>query len=363
MKTSLLLSILGSVAAAGLVTTLVSVQSTDSPETRAILFVHGLGDDGSDWGRRGFLDALSPDERVYFAGDFSLSGNTSIVLDTGNANTPTQQDDFPIYTISFTDGGTGNIRQSGEELSRVVEILKTRHPGARISLVGFSLGGIISREYLTTCTEGEVGDISQLITISSPHSGSELALIPHCWRQWKGMPPADPSTAPEQVKLPSLVNEYQARAVEAFAAGLPFPLDSEGAAMLVPPDLGGAYLAELNSRPHPDSVKYVSILTEKNLMTVTLRDMIAWSEQDSQLAERLKWVVLDWMRSGIRLTYDVNAPDDFMNGDGAVSLLSQDLNQIPAFSETPLEARIYRIDGAHSEQNLSSELTALLLAR
>ncbi|MBI5099123.1 MAG: alpha/beta hydrolase [Nitrospirae bacterium] len=67
----------------------------------------------------------------------------------------------------------GPISVAVEELKQVMEITRKFFPGKAVALIGHSRGGLIARKLM----ERKVPEVKALITISTPHHGSSLALI------------------------------------------------------------------------------------------------------------------------------------------------------------------------------------------
>ena len=71
-----------------------------------------------------------------------------------------------------------DIRESARRLRRLLERLEREHPGVPIDLIAHDHGGVVARQALAT--ETDPGDptlppISALVTLGTPHTGSELA--------------------------------------------------------------------------------------------------------------------------------------------------------------------------------------------
>ncbi|MCK7500221.1 MAG: GPI inositol-deacylase [Comamonadaceae bacterium] len=60
-----------------------------------------------------------------------------------------------------------------DALTRALRALEARHPGESFTLVGHSAGGVVAR---LSVVRGGVGQVKRLITIASPHLGTERAL-------------------------------------------------------------------------------------------------------------------------------------------------------------------------------------------
>ena len=58
-------------------------------------------------------------------------------------------------------------------LHSLVNMIKTKKPKSEISLLGFSMGGLIARNYVQTKDENQL--ITKIITVGTPHKSSTLA--------------------------------------------------------------------------------------------------------------------------------------------------------------------------------------------
>ncbi|HEX2273543.1 MAG TPA: peptidoglycan DD-metalloendopeptidase family protein [Acidimicrobiales bacterium] len=70
-----------------------------------------------------------------------------------------------------------DIRESARRLRRLLERLEREHPGVPIDIIAHSHGGVVARQALAT--ETDPGDptlppINALVTLGTPHTGSEL---------------------------------------------------------------------------------------------------------------------------------------------------------------------------------------------
>ncbi|MFI6445486.1 esterase/lipase family protein [Kitasatospora sp. NPDC050543] len=72
---------------------------------------------------------------------------------------------------------TGDIRAAAVLLARHVERARHTHHGARIALVGHSLGGLISRYYVQRLGGDE--HVHTVITLATPHEGTHAARLPN----------------------------------------------------------------------------------------------------------------------------------------------------------------------------------------
>lgn len=154
-----------------------------SPEKPAVVFIHGLGMNALQW--------VSPSETRIFGGALPFSTITRVPPETLTLKEKpnllpeifTIGNPIPLET-SFTDlhkrGHTvitwnqtkplSSIKYALEELKRVVQFAETMTKKG-IILIGNSRGGLIGRLFLESNPE----KVKALITIATPHRGSNLA--------------------------------------------------------------------------------------------------------------------------------------------------------------------------------------------
>lgn len=70
-----------------------------------------------------------------------------------------------------------HISQNGEDFARELERFVQSHPQSRLTLIGHSMGGLVSRAALQFARENAMHwpeNLSALVTLGSPHQGAEL---------------------------------------------------------------------------------------------------------------------------------------------------------------------------------------------
>ncbi len=186
------------------------------------------------------------------------------------------------------------------------ELRKLRSLGVHhLTIVAHSMGGLVSRELLTSTTIGysralqqqQVPKVEELVMVGTPNHGSQMA----------------------RFRILSELRDHLDRLLKGEALGLGFVLDGAGEAKI---DLlpGSAFLTELNSRPQPEGVK----------MIVIAGITAPWSESD----------VADWLRTidesiGENRSEEVQKIGTVMKsmsnglGDGLVTLESARLAHVP----------------------------------
>lgn len=152
-------------------------------EKTVVVFVHGMifdkdedgGLSGYDyWGDRkthtGMIGLLI-DKGWRYRGLIWNKMGTPRWDDSGSTG---QSDGTIFYTVAFSgaansDGFGGRVL----ELARSIESIKTRESVSRLTVVGHSAGGLVTRAYLQSPEYRH--DINHLVTIATPHMGAILS--------------------------------------------------------------------------------------------------------------------------------------------------------------------------------------------
>jgi pimeloyl-ACP methyl ester carboxylesterase len=195
-----------------------------------VIFLHGLGSsaDGA-WGEfRQFLISQG----------WTFGGSPTVFT----SNLPGPAD---FYTLNFSDFNIADfpsqhltLSQQGMEVNAVIQAVLTANPGKpHVILVGHSMGGLASRNYLQGLARVGTTPISfnnnvvKLVTVGTPHDGSELA--------------ADCSAIPDVCLLLSPFLELDPT--------------SEAISLLTPGNVALNELNNVNGNPLPATVNYVSV--------------------------------------------------------------------------------------------------------
>ena len=153
-----------------LITTVVVKSGLWSRRALPVLFVHGWGNTSQIWDVRKYDEAFRDDKRFAFHGYLEATSNgVALRPPDGEMSSVIH----PIYRVDLPDGASGNIIDNGKALARSISMVREVTGADSVVLVGFSLGGVICREYVTS--EGYANDVKRVITISSPHGGTEFA--------------------------------------------------------------------------------------------------------------------------------------------------------------------------------------------
>jgi pimeloyl-ACP methyl ester carboxylesterase len=190
------------------------------------VLVHGYLGDGASWESSGVIAELS-------LSGWRYAGN--VVHGPSGPALPNHVPDTPntVYTVELPS--TAPLAMQADVLAQTVRALEVRHRGEPIALVGHSAGGVVGRMVVVR----DVGQVRRLITIASPHLGTERALqaldLTHA-----GGP------------LNIFKDMFGGRTYHTVKQSWPVLLD-------LAPAQPGTTLYWLNGQPHP-AIEYVSIV-------------------------------------------------------------------------------------------------------
>lgn len=77
--------------------------------------------------------------------------------------------------VSLPDRAQGELAEQAEVLGTAVREARERTGAASVDLVGYSAGGVVARLWVTE--DGGSAQVRRLVTLSSPHQGTQLALL------------------------------------------------------------------------------------------------------------------------------------------------------------------------------------------
>jgi pimeloyl-ACP methyl ester carboxylesterase len=319
-----------------------------------VILVHGYGNKGDVWLAKGYQDLQSP-ECLYIGNLETRGGEPTYEFcrqDSWKAR-------YPWYTVNLTDRGFGPIPDSAGELATFIELVK-RETGARdVALVGFSLGGVVCREYLTG--PGYAGDVKCLVTVSSPHLGSEFSALHEFLELLREMSEGASSR---------WVREACRKTEEAVAAEVRrhgVNLRAPALEMLCPPEPGN-YLHGLNRRVHPSDVRYACIATMKSLSTTSLDDILTDLKRlASTAAEFRKTTLFACLANASRVVAGkfggmAGEGTESLAGDGFVSVESQDLRNVHFFKQHPeVAVEVRTVPSTHFNESFQRDLVELTI--
>jgi triacylglycerol esterase/lipase EstA (alpha/beta hydrolase family) len=116
--------------------------TADQSEPGPVLVVPGYGAD---------LDALNP-----LVAEVRRAGREAVVFEP-------------------TEGGTGDLRVQARRLGVLAEQTMDRTGAGSVDIVGYSAGGVVARLYVRD--EGGASVVRRVLTVGSPHHGSEVASL------------------------------------------------------------------------------------------------------------------------------------------------------------------------------------------
>lgn len=132
-----------------------------------MILVHGYQSDADDWRRSGIVERL---------GHFDWRDSGVVYLNPRGqisfSNLPIKHDKL-IFTAHLPSEYP--LLQQSQTLETYIKGIAQQYPDQRIVLIGHSAGGVVARSALVRA--GGSLPISQLITIASPHLGTDAAKI------------------------------------------------------------------------------------------------------------------------------------------------------------------------------------------
>ena len=197
-----------------------------------IILVSGYGSKVTVWENTGFVDFLQEQGLVYggklAVGENKLNTNISEKEIVGNID---------FFSLAYSDS-TSRVEDLSFELEKIIEFVKKYTNAEKVMLLGYSMGGVVCRNYLVENRRNH--NVESLITISSPHKGSFLANI------------ATSTSGYIAEKAASIYLGLITRELE---------LSIDGEALnnlLVEEDEN--FISKLNNSQHPLDINYISII-------------------------------------------------------------------------------------------------------
>jgi triacylglycerol lipase len=78
-----------------------------------------------------------------------------------------------VTVLSLPDGGQGDLDVQARSLGTLVDSVRQRTGAASVDVVGYSAGGVVARLWVRD--HGGAGQARRVITLGSPHHGTDLA--------------------------------------------------------------------------------------------------------------------------------------------------------------------------------------------
>jgi pimeloyl-ACP methyl ester carboxylesterase len=216
--------------------------ATARAQDTVLVLTHGFMSGDDTWESSGILPALHKANWH--------SGGRFIALPQGirNLSQPLEEARRIVYVADLPSEAP--LRIQSQAMYRILEWLRTkRHPNASLILVGHSSGGVISR---LTMVEHPALQIRALITIASPHLGSDKAEAAQLLGQ-------TPMAMFAPFMGASTLNRSQALFADLVRAR------------------PGTFLYQLNQRPHPEA-HYISLVRQSDLPWGGDQIVPSWSQ-------------------------------------------------------------------------------------
>jgi pimeloyl-ACP methyl ester carboxylesterase len=296
-----------------------------------ILFLHGMGATAETWidaGVKSFLEKKG----LRYGGVIGVDKRGQLQI--SQPSCPPEKADF--FALQVADSFQ-SLNLWERDLATIIEAVRSRTGAPRVILVGHSAGGLAARKYLVD--HARYHHVAKLLTIATPHRGSELALIAIL----EDLLGANASGS-EAINTTSRALLEELKALES-RAGLRYkaPIFRD----LLPESLNPA-LRRLNSAPHPTDVKYACILAagspafdgwedlERDLATIS-----SGAALDSRIFEKLRTLLM-------ALVASLGQGESF-RGDGAVLVSSQDLRKVDFFRPHIEEVQGLDVEAGHEK--------------
>jgi triacylglycerol esterase/lipase EstA (alpha/beta hydrolase family) len=293
-----------------------------------ILLLHGLGQKAAVWDAQavrfyeqeglrfgGVLKTIGGRSTLEFpsSSTSSLSPLPSASSSSSTSSTSQQQGYADFFTVAFSNP-VDSVGAWKRELEQHVRLVRERTKADKIILIGYSMGGLTGRYYLTQHLNDH--HVQRLITIGSPHQGSPFAKV---WKWKTSLINAQKNANP----LLAAVLSPAVNAVKSLERDVPF--DAPAIRDLMRPEDGGEFTKRVGALPHPSDVEYVSVVGRVEV----LKELQALSASGVQ----------ELVRRGLEaIGFGMDAA--FADGDGVVSAKSQTINELPWFQADRSRQRI-----------------------
>lgn len=273
-----------------------------------ILLLHGLGQKADAW---------HGNATRYYLNDLGMRDGGLLHVDRDGkiVSSETGRNDGDLYVMQFRSPHD-SINAWRDELDAAITYVRAQTGADRVILVGYSMGGLAARAYLTKRYTDH--HVKRLITIGTPHLGSVYAKV------WNWKTQMEDCVAGGNIIAAPLCKAALA-AIQGSEGNVPY--DAPAVRDLRRPEDGGDYLRKLGKYAHPLDVEYVSVIGDVDVST----ELQHLSEAALQEIVRKALTML----SG-----DVG--ELFEGGDGVVSRKSQDIMNIEYFTADPSRKRATR---------------------
>jgi pimeloyl-ACP methyl ester carboxylesterase len=271
-----------------------------------IVLLHGMGGDGqASSGLTGFFRQ----QNLRYGGVVRIGagGRPEFI----QAEVVPEKADF--FTLEMSDPFQ-SLQDWTRELDKLLAAIHEETGGARVVLVGHSAGGVAGRKYLVEHTGGP--HVAKLVTVASPHLGSNLAMVPLFLRKLR-------DSVSGWAGQGSFTAEQMNRLSASIERSFEVPFDSPILEDLLPEGLNPR-LAALNRSAHPDTVEYECV------RALGGPPFAHWETIRKFVAGEIPLREVAWARILQELLAYLQGGQGFQ-GDGAVPVRSQDLQSVDFF--------------------------------
>lgn len=295
-----------------------------------LLLIHGLGGTEQRWEASGTVGFLKEQGLAF--------GGALIQSRPGRVGTIREREEVTgedFFTLRITDPVAG-LEEWAKEIEAGVKEIRRRTGAERVILVGYSAGGVAARRYLVMHPVDH--HVKKIVTVASPHLGSELALASALKGQLEEVSREgeDGAGAVGRAGV-ELFDELETRA----GVSLDSPLVRE-----LMPEEQSPVLRALNRTPHPTDVEYVAVLVRNKGEDELWQNLHLELMRLGEHPGRSK--VVSGALSGLARTFRLAQGKASRGGDGVVLLESQDLRNVEFFQHHPgLVGKVVLAEGTH----------------
>jgi len=284
------------------------------PSYRPIVLIHGLGGHFTDWERDGNKYVVRQALAEMMLTDPSGFNYTPEWIHNFSYGFIDPINDEPYYNYQ------GNIIDIAKELGPVLDDLSALSLGSGgdglVDVVGFSLGGVVAREYMRQNPEDH--RLGKVVTVAAPHRGANLVELKDDVLWWFG-------------PVGYGIEEILTRAIKPFCRpGQPLDTESFAVKQLLP---SSAFIYNLNEKPLDPEDGFYTIGSNMKLFVeqdVFLFGLKASSQDLGDL------VVLSESALNIPPVGETRTlfEDEINLGIGAIKLEVEGLQVLKAFKQT-----------------------------
>ncbi|XOV87587.1 MAG: esterase/lipase family protein [Pseudomonadota bacterium] len=304
-----------------------------------VVLLHGLGQKAHVWTDKRIVHRLLESYALGYGGNLiavAMAGSASCELEV-----PTGQSTSDVFTLNFSDPG-GSVDSWATELKACIDVVVNSTGAKKVTLVAYSMGGLAARRYLVDNLLGH--KVHRLVTIATPHKGSELAVVRHMagvMQDGRRLGAAldrflDSASAAlggghyQGFELGSGMAGAFESTLQDLERNFELPLTAPALADLQP-EAPGNYVYRLNRSPHPQDVEYISVVGGLGLLSA--------APVETVLIEALRQVLAISMARPLSV------------GDGVVAMDSQDLATTAWFQASFSGAAwTVMLEGSHFDQ-------------